>query len=192
MPRPLRLIAVQKATPKMILSGPVPPIPISGFGETARPVTTTATAATVTSPAIYSFRALASSPRAGRYLGTLNPPSSTEYHDLRTRSREVRRHQPTPARPRPPVSQASSRFEIASADPSLPYDLPALVQAFEVHRPILPAVLVPKHENRPNLCRSVALIAPLHPKCPFQVGLLRVRTSLLCFLVLEYQQVGGL
>ena len=36
----------------------VPPSPIWGLGETARPVTTTADAARVTSPAIYSFRAL--------------------------------------------------------------------------------------------------------------------------------------
>ena len=37
-----------------------------------------------------------------------------------------------------------------------------------------------------TLGRSVALIAPLHPKCPFQVRHRRVRAFLLCFLVLGY------
>jgi hypothetical protein len=34
-----------------------------------------------------------------------------------------------------------------------------------------------RHENRPDLSRSVALVAPPHPKCPFQVVLLRARAS---------------
>ena len=37
-----------------------------------------------------------------------------------------------------------------------------------------------------TLGRSVALLAPPHPKCPFQVEHRRVRASLRCFLVLGY------
>ena len=40
--------------------------------------------------------------------------------------------------------------------------------------------------------RSVALLALRHPKCPFQVELLRVRASYCCFLVLGYYEVPGL
>ena len=40
--------------------------------------------------------------------------------------------------------------------------------------------------------RSVALLALPHPKCPFQVELLRVRASYCCFLVLGYYEVPGL
>jgi hypothetical protein len=40
--------------------------------------------------------------------------------------------------------------------------------------------------------RSVALLAQLHPKCPFQAELLRVRASYCCFLVLGYYEVPGL
>ena len=50
-----------------------------------------------------------------------------------------------------------------------------------------------EHENRPDFVgRSVALLAPPHPKCPFQVVLLRVRMSLPCFLVRGYYEVTGL
>src|SRR4051794_4123482 len=40
--------------------------------------------------------------------------------------------------------------------------------------------------------RSVALLTRLHPKCPFQVELLRARASWRCFLVLGYYEVPGL
>jgi hypothetical protein len=44
-----------------------------------------------------------------------------------------------------------------------------------------------KHENRPDLGRSVALLAQRHPKCPFQVVRQHVRAFLMnAPVVLEY------
>jgi hypothetical protein len=55
--------------------------------------------------------------------------------------------------------------------------------AFAIRRPRKPTRLIG---------RSVALLARLHPKCPFQAELLRVRASLPCLLVLRYWGVPGL
>ena len=69
-----------------------------------------------------------------------------------------------------------------------PYQPLALVSAFTLDPPRGPRAL--RHENRPDwLGRSVALLAPLHPKCPFQVMHQRVR-ALDCFLVPRYWEDG--
>ena len=70
--------------------------------------------------------------------------------------------------------------------------LPALGNHFGAHARSSFAAFVPTHENRPAAGRSVALVAPLHPKCPFQAEALCVRESYRCFLVLGYYEVSGL
>ena len=74
------------------------------------------------------------------------------------------------------------------------WSLPALDDGFGRSRSILlrgPRVLRNTKTDQTH-GRSVALLAPLHPKCPFQVELLRVRASYCCFLVLGYYEVPGL
>ena len=72
--------------------------------------------------------------------------------------------------------------------------LPALDDRFGIHARSSFAALVLLRNTKTDQThgRSVALLAPLHPKCPFQVELLRVRASYCCFLVLGYYEVPGL
>ena len=73
-------------------------------------------------------------------------------------------------------------------------DLPALDDGFGKHaRSSFAALAFLKNTKTDQTHgRSVALLAPRHPKCPFQVELLRVRASYCCFLVLGYYEVPGL
>ena len=72
--------------------------------------------------------------------------------------------------------------------------LPALDDGFGIHARSSFAALVSSGTRKPTrlIGRSVALLALPHPKCPFQVELLRVRASYCCFLVLGYYEVPGL
>ena len=72
--------------------------------------------------------------------------------------------------------------------------LPALENGFGIHARSSFAALASSGTRKPTrlMGRSVALLALRHPKCPFQVELLRVRASYCCFLVLGYYEVPGL
>ena len=72
--------------------------------------------------------------------------------------------------------------------------LPALENGFGIHARSSFASLASSGTRKPTrlIGRSVALLALPHPKCPFQVELLRVRASYCCFLVLGYYEVPGL